>query len=158
MWPRRFSGLKNQLLSKSNKDGAGTTETNIDTSRKTTLRVIESTDIIRSGRTIKGEGSTDLDQLKIFMDKGKPLVVPILDSIRNIIGTLSTSIDLLTNSLKQLVIMNATPEEYHPTEDSSGQEEQKGIAYQKQNGNVNQDWESKNKNQGTVKEVNRSPA
>jgi len=140
------------------KDSTGTTETNIDNSRKTSLRVIESTDIIRSGGSIKGEGSTDLDQLKLSMDKGKPLVVPILDNIGNMIGTLSTSLDPLTNSLKQLVNMNAAPEEYHHTKESSGQEEKKGGTDQKNKATVNQDKKQKNKNQGTVKDVKRSPA
>lgn len=149
---------KESSIIKVHKDTTGTTETSIDTSRKTSLRVIESTDIIRSGGSIKGEGSTDLDQLKISMGKGRPLVVPILDSIGNMIGTLSTSLDPLTNSLKQLVNMNAAPEEYHHTKESSGQEEKKGITDQKLSANVNLDNKQENKNQGTFKDVKRSPA
>lgn len=140
------------------KDSTGKSEAHVDTSKQSSLRVIESTDIVRSGGSVKGEGSTDLDQLKISMDKGRPLVVPILDSIGNMIGSISTTLDPLTNSLKQLVNMNAPPEEYHHSKETNDQQQQNGISDQKQQGSVNLDGKQKNKNQGTVKDVKRSPA
>lgn len=149
---------KDKSIIKIQKDSTGSEKTHIDTSRKITIRTISNTDIIRQGADIKGRGTTDLDQAKIAARKGKALVVPLLDSLGRVVGSLSTVFDSANNQLNQVANLHSPPEQYHHSEEKQGNNEQKGITDKEKHAAVKSDENEQHNNQEMTKDVKRSPA